>query len=321
MFIDDLKVYVKAGGGGDGCSSLNKDRYHKYGVPDGGPGGKGGDIKLRADENIATLLDFQFRQHFEGERGGHGGSNNKKGRSGEDMVLLVPPGTVIRDAIEGFVLRDLTKAGEEVIVARGGRGGNGNSGGRIARKGSPGEAKELRLELKVIADVGIVGYPNSGKSTLLSRISSARPKIANYPFTTKEPCLGVVKLYEDSSPFVVADIPGLIENAHKGRGLGDKFLRHIERTRILVHLIDISGFEGRDPYKDYLNINKELQSYSKELAAKTQIIALNKIDIAGSKDNITPFRKKAKKKVYSISALTGEGVSELLREVYKKLKE
>ncbi len=321
MFIDDLKIHVKAGKGGDGCSSLNKDRYHKYGVPDGGPGGKGGDIKFRADGNIATLLDFQFRQHFEGERGGHGSSNNKKGRSGEDMVLLVPPGTVIRDTREGFVLRDLTKAGDEVVVARGGRGGNGNSGGRMARKGSPGEARELRLELKVIADVGIVGYPNCGKSTLLSRISSARPKIANYPFTTKEPCLGVVKLYEDSAPFVVADIPGLIENAHKGRGLGDKFLRHIERTRILVHLVDISGFEGREPYKDYLDINKELKSYSRLLAGKTQIIALNKIDMAGAKKNIAAFKGRVKKRIYPISALTGEGVGELLKGVYEKLKE
>ncbi len=319
MFIDQARIYIKAGDGGDGCSSIYRDKYNRRGRFDGGPGGIGGRVILKADCNIQTLLDFQYHKHLAAERGGHGGSNNKKGRSGGDLIVLVPPGTIIRDANEGLVLRDLVKPGDEVIIAKGGMGGRGNAGGREATAGKPGEEREVLLELKLIADVGIIGYPNAGKSTLISKISSARPKIANYPFTTKEPVLGVVKPHEGVS-FVVADIPGLIEGAHHGRGLGDKFLRHIERTRVLIHLVDISGQEGRSPWSDYAAVGGELKLYSKELAKRPQVIALNKIDLPGSRENITAFRKKTRKKAFPVSALTGDGVKRLLNEVYKLLK-
>ena len=320
MFIDEAKVRIKAGDGGDGCSSLYTDKYTRHGRPDGGPGGRGGDVIIRTSENVQTLLDFHYRQHLTAGRGAHGSSNNKKGHTGEDLVLLVPAGTIIRDAGDGLQLRDLASFGDEVIIARGGRGGRGNSGGGIATKGSLGEEKDVLLELKLIADVGIIGYPNAGKSTLISKVSSARPKIANYPFTTKEPVLGVVRVYEDRS-FVMADIPGLIEGAHKGRGLGDRFLRHIERTRLLVHLVDISGQEGRLPWSDYASVIKELKSYSKELASKPQIIVLNKIDSPGAQDNVKAFRKKVKKKAYPISALNGEGVGGLMKEIARRLED
>jgi len=320
MFIDHVKIYVKAGDGGDGCLSFHHDRFHRHPVPDGGHGGKGGDVIMRADGNVTTLLDFHYQQHIAAERGGHGGSNNKKGRSGQDLIVRVPCGTILYDAKDNLIMRDLVDIGDEVVVAKGGFGGRGNSGGKLATKGRQGEPRELALELKLIADVGIVGYPNAGKSTLLSKISSARPKIAGYPFTTKEPVLGVVKLYADGSPFVVADIPGLIEGAHAGKGLGDKFLRHVERTRILIHLVDISALEGRDPYIDYAKVNEELRLYSKELSKRPQILALNKTDLPTSKDNIKAFRSRVRKKAYPISALNGDGLGELLKEVYKKLK-
>ena len=319
MFPDYARIRLKAGGGGDGCSSIYRDKYNRRGTPDGGPGGKGGDVIIRADSNIHTLLDFNYRRHITAERGAHGGSNNKKGRSGSDLTVLVPPGTIIRSAADNLVLRDLVRQGDEVVIVKGGWPGRGNSGGREATRGAPGEEREVILELKLIADVGIVGYPNSGKSTLISKISSARPKIADYPFTTKEPVLGVVKLYDDAS-FVVADIPGLIEGAHHGRGLGDRFLRHIERTRALIHLVDISGQEGRTPWDDYSVVVKELKLYSRELAGRPQIIALNKTDLPGSTENIKAFRRHTRKKTYDISALTGDGVKKMLNEVYKLLK-
>ena len=320
MFIDEAKVYVKAGSGGDGCQSLYKDKWNRIGRPDGGPGGDGGNVIFEADDNIQTLLDFQYRQHIEAKSGSHGSSNHKKGARGNDLRIKVPPGTVIKDAQRGFVLRDLVKSGDSAVVARGGAGGRGNSRGRDRQEGSPGEEKVVILELKLIADCGIIGYPNAGKSTLISRISSARPRIANYPFTTKVPVLGVVRMYEDAS-FVIAEIPGLIEGAHLGKGLGDKFLRHVERTKILVHLIDIAGFEGRNPILDYRKLNKELKSYSKELALKQQVVALNKIDIPGAKENIKKFKKTLPKlKVFPISSLTGDGIKELLEYLYKKIK-
>lgn len=319
MFIDQARIYVKAGDGGNGCNSMHRDRVNRIGRPDGGPGGKGGDIIFTADENIHTLLDLHYRQHIKGHPGGHGGSNHKKGPEGEDSIVKVPAGTLIKDDQAGLVLRDLVKPGDHVIVAKGGFGGRGNSRGREAQYGFPGEEKTLRLELKMIADIGIIGYPNSGKSTLISRISSARPKIASYPFTTKEPNLGVVKVFEDQD-IVVADIPGLIEGAHKGRGLGHRFLRHVERNRYLLHLIDISAFEGRDPYEDYRSLNEELKLYSLELAKTPQIVVLNKMDITGAKEHLKEFKKKfGKKKVFPISALTGEGIPELLKELHKKV--
>ncbi len=320
MFVDQAKIYLKAGGGGKGCHSIFHDRYHKYGQPDGGEGGKGADVVFRADDNIQTLLDFQYHQHFEAESGSHGSSNHKKGRYGKDLVIKVPPGTLIKDTATGLVLRELIKNGDSVVIARGGPGGRGNSRNRPATSGMPGEEKRVVLELKLIADVGIVGYPNAGKSTLISKISSARPKIANYPFTTKVPVLGVVKVHKDEH-LVFAEVPGLIEGAHLGRGLGDRFLRHVERTKTLIHLIDISGFEGRDPYKDHVSLNKELRLYSKELMKKPHIIALNKCDIEGAKENVKKFKRHVPgKKVYVLSAATGEGIKEMLSAVYKNVK-
>jgi len=320
MFIDEARIHVKAGDGGDGCSSLYRDRVNRIGSPDGGPGGGGGDVIFEADSNAHTLLDFQYRRHFKADSGSNGSSNHKKGARGSPLHIKVPPGTLIKDDSTGLVLRDLTKPGDSVVIARGGEGGRGNSRGREATKGAAGEEKVIRLELKLLADAGIIGYPNAGKSTLISKISSARPKIANYPFTTKEPVLGVVKLY-DGEAIVVTDIPGLIEDAHKGKGLGHKFLRHVERTKILLHLVDIAACDGREPYSDYVNLNKELKLYSKELSAKPQIVALNKIDCPETAKNVKIFKKRLRgKKVFAISALTGEGVEELLKEARKKLK-
>jgi GTP-binding protein len=320
MFIDEAKICVKAGNGGDGCQSFYRDKWNVVGSPDGGRGGDGGNVVFVVDENVQTLLDFQYRQHHEAERGYHASSNHKKGHSGKDLVIKVPPGTLIKDAATGLVLRDLLNNGDSVIIAKGGPGGKGNSRNYDRDFGAPGEEKKVILELKLIADVGIVGFPNAGKSTLISVISSAHPKIANYPFTTKEPVLGVVKMYEGAT-FVVAEIPGIIEGAHEGRGLGDKFLKHIERTKVLIHLVDIAGWEGRDPYSDYKKLNHELKAYSKELAKKPQIIALNKMDITGAKENLKKFKKRlGRTRVYPISSATKEGVNALLEAVYRKVK-
>jgi len=319
MFIDEVKIYIKAGNGGHGCTSFYRDKWNRRGWPDGGPGGKGGDIIFETDPNIHTLLDFRYRQHFKAASGGHGSSNTKKGAFGEDLHVKVPPGTLIKDADTGLVLRDLVNIGDSVTIAKGGAGGRGNTKDRLGEHGASGEEKTLRLELKLIADVGIIGYPNAGKSTLISKISSAHPKIASYPFTTKEPVLGVVRMGEEAT-FVVSEIPGLIEGAHRGKGLGDKFLKHIERTKMLLHLVDISGFEGRDPYADYVKLNKELKLFSPALMKKPQVIALNKTDLPPAAEHAAAFRKKiGRKKAFEISALTGAGVKELLNAVYKKL--
>ncbi len=320
MFIDEARIHVKAGNGGDGCNSFYRDKYKRYASPDGGEGGCGGDVIFKADPNVHTLLDFHYRQHFTAESGHHGSSNNKAGKEGQALYVRVPPGTVIKEFDSGLILRDLVKSGDALVVAKGGRGGRGNSRRRPSEKGAPGVERTIFLELKLIADVGIIGYPNSGKSTLISSISSARPKIASYPFTTKAPVLGVVKLHE-GAVFVVAEIPGLIEGAHMGRGLGDKFLRHTERTKTLIHLIDASAADGRDPLEDYVKLNKELAAYSAELAKLPQVVALNKIDIPASRENVKRFRKAFPRvKAFSISGLTGRGVKELLAAVYKKLR-
>lgn len=321
MFVDEVKINVKAGNGGDGCSSFYHDKFNKWRPrADGGDGGGGGDIVFETDENVQTLLDFHYRQHFKAESGGHGGSNKKNGPRGKDLRIKVPRGTLIKDYENDFLLRELEKKGDSVVIARGGRGGRGNSRNRPREKGASGEEKILILELRLIADVGIIGYPNAGKSTLISRISNARPKIANYPFTTKAPVLGVASL-RDEAAFVVAEIPGLIEGAHQGRGLGDKFLRHTERTKILIHLVDIAGCEGRDPISDYINLNKELRFYGKELIKKPQLLALNKADLEPAKYNIQRFKKRfPKKKIFAISASSGEGIKELLNALHRKLK-
>ncbi|MFA5146046.1 MAG: GTPase ObgE [Candidatus Omnitrophota bacterium] len=320
MFIDETKIYIKAGSGGNGCHSFYRDKWNRVGWPDGGRGGDGGDVVFLVDRNVHTLLDFQYQQHFTAESGSHGSSSNKKGKRGTDLLVRVPAGTTIRDLTHDIVLRDLVKEGESVVIARGGHGGRGNSRGRSNEKGFPGEEKTIMLELKLIADAGIIGYPNAGKSTLISRISSAHPKIAGYPFTTKAPVLGVVKMYAGAH-FVIAEIPGLIEGAHLGKGLGDRFLRHVERTKVLLHLVDISGWEGRDPAGDYRKLNKELKLYSRELGAKPQIVALNKTDLPEAKKNIQKFKKAFPRlKVFPVSAETGEGIKELLTAIYKKVR-
>ncbi|PIP19404.1 MAG: GTPase ObgE [Candidatus Omnitrophica bacterium CG08_land_8_20_14_0_20_41_16] len=317
MFIDQAKIFVKAGDGGRGCASLYRDKYMRFAKRNGGDGGRGADIIVRADRNIYTLLDFHYNRHFRAAHGGHASSNNKRGRDGEPVVIRVPVGTVITDLKSGCILRDLKEGGEQVIVAVGGKGGLGNIRSPEAMPGEPGEEKNLSFDLKLIAEVGLVGFPNAGKSTLIANVSNAQPKIAAYPFTTKFPILGVVK--RDKGNFVIADIPGLIEGSSKGRGLGDKFLRHIERTKILIHLVDISGFEGRDPIADYKAINSELKNYSKEVAKKPQIIALNKMDLEGAKENLKRFKKLIKKTVYPISALRKEGLEELMDAAAKKI--
>lgn len=315
MLIDRAGIHVKAGDGGNGCTSFYRDKFVQKGKPNGGFGGNGGNIIIKVDKNIHTLLDFQYQRYFKGGRGSHGSSNNKKGKNGDDFYIRVPPGTVIKDKHAGLLLRDLAHDAEEVIVARGGKGGRGNSKDRDGTPGEAGEEKDLLLELKLIADVGIIGYPNVGKSTLISRISSAKSKIANYAFTTKSPILGIVKY--DNANLAFADMPGLIEGAHKGKGLGDRFLRHIERTKILLHMVDIAGLEGRDPYEDYLKINRELSLYGNHVEEKPQVVACNKTDLSGTKENFVAFSKKLGKKAYPVSAATGEGIKEMLEEIRK----
>lgn len=318
MFVDNVRIFVKAGRGGNGCKSLYRDKYNRRGTPNGGDGGRGADIIIRADRNRDTLLDFQYKRDIRGLNAGHGSGKNKKGHDAPSLILRVPCGTIIKDFKTDCVLRDLDNDQEEFVVAKGGKGGLGNSHHhREATPGEEGEARELLLDLKLIADVGIVGFPNAGKSTLVASVSNASPKIAAYPFTTKSPVLGVVN--KATKPFVIADIPGLIKGAWQGRGLGDKFLRHIERTKILVHLVDISGFEGRDPIEDYRAINNELKNYSPLVCKKPQIIALNKMDLENSAQNLIRFRKAIKKKAYPVSALKKEGLEELIAAISKKL--
>jgi GTP-binding protein len=317
MFIDQAKIYVKAGKGGKGCQSFYRDKYTRQGIPDGGDGGHGADIIVKADRNLHTLLDFRYNRHFRGQDGTCGSGKKKRGRDAPALIIRVPFGTCIKDIKTNCVLRDLVHDQDEVIVVKGGKGGIGNSAGREVAEGEPGEEKELILDLKFIADVGVVGFPNVGKSTLISSISNAHPEIAAYPFTTKSPVLGVVRSQDKS--FIMADIPGLIEGSSSGRGLGDKFLRHIERTRILIHLIDMSGLEGRSPIDDYRTINKELKNYSTEVYRKPQLIVANKMDLEGAGLNLVKFRRAVKKKVYPISALEKQGLQGLIEAIDKKL--
>lgn len=318
MFIDQAKVSIKAGSGGKGCQSIYRDKYTRQGIPDGGCGGNGADVIIRVDRNLHTLLDFRYNRHFNGDNGKHGSGKGKRGRNAQALVIRVPAGTIVKDIKTNCVLRDLDKDLEEFVVARGGAGGIGNKYRREATPGEPGEEKEIQLDLKLIADVGIVGFPNAGKSTLVSVISNAHPKIAAYPFTTKSPVLAVVRWQDET--FVVADIPGLIEGSSSGRGLGDKFLRHVERTKILIHLIDMSGSEGRNPKDDYQIINRELKGYAKAVSTKRQVLAANKMDLPGSKENLIQFKKSVRKKIFSISALEKKGLEGLIEAVFKNLQ-
>ena len=331
MFIDNVEIYVKAGNGGNGRVSFRREKFVPAGGPDGGDGGKGGDIVFVVEEGLRTLSDFRHKKKFIAQSGEDGGSSKKSGRNAPDLYIRVPAGTVIKNAEDNSILADLTKAGESRIIAHGGKGGAGNQhfatpvrqAPAFAKGGIPGEELWLDIELRMIADVGLVGFPNAGNSTLLSVISEARPKIADYPFTTLEPGLGVVRVDEGQS-FVVADIPGLIEDAHLGAGLGHKFLRHIERTRLLIHVVDISGIEGRNPLEGFELINRELSKYSQRLADKPQIVAANKIDLPEAKENLEGFLEAMNQKgieVYPISAVSRAGVRELIYKVYNKLVE
>jgi len=328
MFVDEAKIWVKAGDGGSGCVSFRREKFIPKGGPDGGDGGKGGSIYFQTVENLDTLLDFAGRHHWHAQNGQAGSGNNKHGADGEDLFINVPPGTLIYDADLGLLLKDLDKAGMKVCVCRGGRGGKGNKAfatstnqtPRYAEPGKKGQERNIRLELKLIADVGLVGMPNAGKSTLISRCSAARPKIADYPFTTVEPVLGIVDL-SDFRRFVLADIPGLIEGAHSGAGLGFEFLKHIERTRIIVHILDIMPIGGSDPAENYFAIRRELEQYSKTLAQKPEIVVANKIDLDPDGTKVKDLRKKLSVEIYPISAVTGEGVKELTESLWQKVKE
>ncbi len=318
MFIDQVTIFVKAGDGGRGCRSFYRDKYTREGIPDGGDGGNGSDIIVRADRSLRTLLDLRYHREFRGTHGAHGSGKKKRGKDGVPIVIKVPCGTVVKDADHDTVLRDLVDDQDEVLAAKGGRGGRGNRHRTDEpTPGEPGEQRRLLFDLKLIADVGVVGFPNAGKSTLISVISNAHPNIAAYPFTTKVPVLGMVGKYERS--FVIADIPGLIEGSAQGRGLGDKFLRHIERTKILVHLIDMAGIDGRDPVDDYRAINKELAAYSPIVAKKPQVLVANKMDMPQAAENYDRFVAACKKKPLMLSALRKEGLEELVTCIVKKL--
>jgi GTPase len=333
VFVDEARIWVKAGDGGNGCLAFRREKYVPRGGPSGGDGGHGGSIILEATSQENTLLRYRYDREFRAERGRHGEGSNRSGRSGEDLVLLVPVGTVVYDEESGQPIADLAEDGRRLAVVHGGRGGRGNA--RFAKPwhrapteheaGQPGEERRLRLELKLLADVGLVGFPNAGKSTLVSRISAARPKIADYPFTTLEPHLGVVSA--DGTPwgrtFVVADLPGLIEGAHKGAGLGIRFLRHIERTRLLAHLVDVSDGNPRDPVRDFEVIMRELAASSAELAAKPMIVVATKMDAATHPEKCDRLREFATARglpFYPISAVTGAGVGELVRGIADALE-
>ncbi len=324
MFIDYAKINVKAGDGGNGVVAFRREKYVPMGGPSGGDGGRGGSIIFKADEGLSTLMDFKYRRHFKGERGSHGQGKNMHGAGGEDTIIKVPVGTVIKDDESDEVIADLTEHGQAALVARGGRGGRGNArfaspankAPSYSENGEPGEEKWVRLELKLLADIGLVGFPNAGKSTLISRVSAAKPKIADYPFTTITPNLGVVRVADQLS-FVMADIPGLIEGAHAGSGLGHEFLRHLERTRLFIHVLDAAGSEGRDPVDDFQVINRELSLYNPALGEMPQVIAANKMDLAAAADNLPRLQQAygSDYEIFPVSAVTGAGLDQLIYRV------
>ncbi|HEV2349853.1 MAG TPA: GTPase ObgE [Terriglobia bacterium] len=331
MFIDESKIRIAGGDGGNGCVAFRREKFVPRGGPSGGDGGRGGSIYFESTEGLNTLLKFRYQREFSAERGRHGEGSNCHGGAGEDMVIPVPVGTVVFDEESGEKLWDFDAPGQKVMAAKGGRGGKGNAhfvtsthqAPRKAQPGESGEARSLKLELKLLADVGLVGFPNVGKSTLISRLSSARPKIADYPFTTLEPHLGVVGLDQERS-FVMADIPGLIEGAHEGRGLGIRFLKHIERTRLLLHLIDVAEDSERDPVEDYRVILTELESFSPALAQKPMMVVASRVDATGHGDRLKLLRKFCRKhsmELYEISAVTGEGLENLKNAVWARLEQ
>jgi len=328
MFIDEVKVEVIAGNGGNGCLAFRREKYIEMGGPFGGNGGRGGNVIFEVDEGLNTLIDLRFSKRYKAKNGEHGQGKGMNGKNAQDLIVKVPLGTVVTDLETNFILGDLTKKGDRVVVAEGGRGGRGNMAfvtrtnpaPDFAENGEPGEEKKLKVELKLLADVGLVGMPSVGKSTIISQISAAKPKIAAYHFTTLHPNLGVTKT-KDGRSFVVADLPGLIEGASLGEGLGDKFLKHIERTRVIAHVIDMSGFEGRDPYEDYVTINKELENFNSKILEKPQIILANKMDMDSAKGNLEKFKKKVTNvPIFEISAMENRGLEEVLVELANQLE-
>ncbi len=319
MFIDEVTIEVHAGNGGDGCTAFRREKFVPMGGPYGGNGGRGSNIIFKVDEGLHTLLDLRYNRIIKGKKGENGTGKNCDGKNSEDIIIKVPQGTVITDTDTNLIVADLKNKDDQVIVAYGGRGGRGNTAFKtqsnpapnFSENGEPGEVKYLKVELKMLADVGLVGLPSVGKSTLISMVSKAKPKIAAYHFTTLTPNLGVCKDKKGRS-FVMADLPGLIEGASEGEGLGDRFLRHIERTKVIAHVIDMSGYEGRDPYDDYQVINKELENFSEKLIQKPQIIIANKMDLDSAKENLANFKKKVKEPIYEISAMNNEGLEDVL---------
>lgn len=330
MFVDQVSVYVKGGDGGNGLVAYRREKYVPKGGPAGGDGGNGADVIFKVDEGLNTLMDFRYNRHFKGKRGENGMSKNQHGKNASPLIVFVPPGTTVIDEDTNEIIADLTTHGQQAVIAKGGRGGRGNTrfatptnpAPDIAENGEPGQERMVKVELKLIADVGLIGFPSVGKSTFLSVVSAAKPKIADYHFTTLTPNLGVVDT-NDQRSFVMADLPGLIEGAHEGVGLGYQFLRHVERTRVLVHVIDMAAMEGRDPYEDFVKINQELEKYDEKLMKRPQIIAANKMDMPSAKENITKFKEKLQDKypVYEISALTKEGLRDILFAIADKLEE
>lgn len=330
MFIDSAKIRLKAGRGGDGAVAWRREKYEPAGGPHGGDGGRGGDVIIKADEGLHTLMDFRYKREYKAQNGENGMNKLKYGKAGEDIILKVPVGTLVKDEKTGGVIYDFKNKDDEFVICHGGRGGHGNAkyktstrrSPNFAQAGTKGEERSVILELKLLADVGLVGFPNVGKSTLLSQVSKARPKISNYHFTTLTPNLGLVSLGPEES-FVLADIPGLIEGASQGIGLGDEFLKHIERTGVLIHVLDVSGSENRDPLEDFYKINEELYNYNEKLRDKTQIIFANKMDIPSSKENLEKLKKALSSKYQIIegSAATGENVKLLMQKAYQLVQE
>ncbi|WP_085523233.1 GTPase ObgE [Tuberibacillus sp. Marseille-P3662] len=329
MFVDHVDVYIKAGDGGNGMVAFRREKYEPNGGPAGGDGGFGGHVIFKVDEGLRTLMDFRYKKHFKAPKGEGGGPKNQHGKNAKNLIVDVPPGTVVTSQETGDVIADLTEHGDEAIIARGGRGGRGNTrfatasnpAPHHAENGEPGDERNIRIELKLLADVGLIGFPSVGKSTLLSVVSAAKPKVAAYHFTTINPNLGVVAS-GDGESFVVADLPGLIEGAHEGAGLGDQFLRHIERTRVLIHVIDMSGMEGRDPFEDFQKINDELRQYEYRLTERPQVIAANKMDMPDAEDHLELFKEQLEDEIpiYPISALSKDGLEPLLQEVAQLLQ-
>lgn len=329
MFIDEVVIKVEAGNGGDGCLAFRREKYVAMGGPFGGNGGHGSNIVFKVDEGLHTLIDLRYMKTIKGKKGENGRGKNQNGAAAEDVIIKVPQGTIVTDLGTGFIIADLKEKDDEVVVAYGGRGGRGNTAFKtqsnpapnFAENGEPGEVKELKVELKLLADVGLVGMPSVGKSTIISCVSKAKPKIAAYHFTTLNPNLGVART-KDGRSFVIADLPGLIEGASLGEGLGDRFLKHIERTRVIAHVIDMSAFEGRDPYLDYVTINKELENFNKDILKKPEIIIANKMDLPSAKENLEKFKKKiGDKKIFEVSAMTNTGLEDVVTSLADMLDE